>query len=169
MSLLKEMVARGIYYDRLGAHDYAVWSEMMVDFYGTELRNDIREVRRWSILIPERHDIRVMKLNCWDFMGCGLQRGGKRVREADYGVCPAAEETRLEGVHGGTYAGRACWMVSHTHCNRTVQGTSEEKRAFCMDCDFYKSVQEEEALAFMNHNALKTMLQGGKDAHGPVY
>ena len=169
MSLLKEMVARGIYYDRLGVHDYAIWSEMMIDYYGTEVTKDIREIRKWSILIPWVHDISVSRLNCWEFMGCGLQLRGKRVRAEDSALCPAARETRFNGVHGGENAGRACWMVPNTHCNRTFQGSREEKTSCCINCAFYRSVQEEEARGFIQSNTLMEILKQGKAADGSVY
>ncbi len=169
MSLLKEMVARGIYFDRLGAHDYAIWLEMMVDHYGAEVKKDIREIRKWAILIPGMQERRSGKLNCWEFMGCGLQIEGKRAQSEDLASCPAAVEKRFNGVHGGKNAGRACWMVPLTHCNRTFQGTREEKMSSCMNCDFYRSVQEEEARGFIHTDTLMEMLNKGKAANGSVY
>jgi hypothetical protein len=38
-----------------------------------------------------------------------------------------------------------------------------------MSCDFYRSVQEEEARGFIHMNALMEMLQKGKAANGPLY
>ena len=49
-----------------------------------------------------------MKLNCWEFKKCGRQLGGIHV--SDLGICPAAQETRLNDVHGGSNAGRSCFL-----------------------------------------------------------
>ncbi|GBE00072.1 hypothetical protein BMS3Abin07_02118 [bacterium BMS3Abin07] len=49
---------------------------------------------------------RQSKLNCWEFKRCGRQPGGEH--EIDLGVCPATVEGRLDGVHDGVTAGRAC-------------------------------------------------------------
>ena len=48
-------------------------------------------------------------INCWEYWGCGRESGG--VNAIEEGVCPAARETRLDGVHGGRNGGRACWAV----------------------------------------------------------
>ena len=36
-----------------------------------------------------------MKLNCWQVKKCGREPGGAKV--AEFGVCPAAAETALNG------------------------------------------------------------------------
>ena len=59
------------------------------------------------------------------------------------GVCPAATETKLNGVHGGKNAGRACWVVAGTLCGGKVQGLFAQKYMTCQDCSFYQKVQEE--------------------------
>ncbi|MDH4164450.1 MAG: hypothetical protein OEW15_17440 [Nitrospirota bacterium] len=38
------------------------------------------------------------------------------------GLCPAAAEEALDGVHDGTNAGRSCWVVAGTLCKDSVQG-----------------------------------------------
>jgi hypothetical protein len=83
-----------------------------------------------------------MKKNCWEFKKCGREAGGAHVR--DLGVCPAATEARLDGVHGGRNAGRACWVVAGTLCKGETQGTFAVKFGACESCDFYLSVREEE-------------------------
>ncbi len=83
-----------------------------------------------------------MKKNCWEFKNCGREPGGKHTGE--FGVCPAAEERRLNGVHGGENAGRACWVVSGTLCRGEVQGTFAKKYKSCEICDFYLKVKKEE-------------------------
>ncbi len=62
----------------------------------------------------------MMKLNCWEFKKCGREPGGAKVEEL--GVCPAATDCRLDGVHGGHSSGRACWVIAGTYCRGQVQG-----------------------------------------------
>lgn len=84
-----------------------------------------------------------MKQNCWEFKKCGRQEGGEHVH--DLGVCPAATEQRLNGVHVGKNAGRACWVVAGTMCGGKVQGTFAHKYENCETCDFFKAVKKEES------------------------
>jgi hypothetical protein len=88
-----------------------------------------------------------MKKNCWEHKGCGREPGGER--EEDLGVCPAASEARLDGVHGGNNAGRACWVVAGTMCDGEVQGTFAKKLMNCLECNFYQAVEEEESQKFI--------------------
>ncbi len=83
-----------------------------------------------------------MRKNCWEFMNCGRQPGGERV--AELGECPAALEERLDGIHGGKNAGRACWVVSGTFCRGVSEGTFTRKFKSCVGCDFYKAVRRDE-------------------------
>lgn len=82
------------------------------------------------------------KKNCWEFKKCGREPGG--VKAELLGVCPAATDDRLEGVHGGAHAGRACWIVAGTYCGGEVQGTYAQKFENCMSCEFFKAVKAEE-------------------------
>lgn len=82
------------------------------------------------------------KQNCWDYKKCGRQVGGVKV--AELGVCPAALESRVDGVHGGKNGGRSCWALTGTFCGGKVQGTFASKLTNCMDCEFYKIVATEE-------------------------
>lgn len=82
------------------------------------------------------------KLNCWEFKKCGREVGGLRVQEL--GVCPATQEHRLDGVHGGLRGGRSCWVLAGTLCSGQVQGTFAQKYKNCEICDFYKTVKQEE-------------------------
>lgn len=86
------------------------------------------------------------KKNCWEVMKCGREPGGKKVKE--YGICPAATASILNGVHGGENGGRACWMVAGTFCNGQVQGIHAHKLSTCESCDFYKAVKNEEESGF---------------------
>jgi hypothetical protein len=82
------------------------------------------------------------KLNCWEFKQCGREPGGSHVHE--WGICPASIAKSLNGLHGGTNGGRACWFVVGTLCNEEVQGTYAKKFKSCIYCDFFKIVKEEE-------------------------
>lgn len=83
-----------------------------------------------------------MKKNCWEVKGCGREPGGKNAKEL--GVCPAATEEKIDGLHGGKNAGRACWAVAGTFCEGRVQGTFAQKYQDCSLCDFFKQVRKEE-------------------------
>jgi hypothetical protein len=78
------------------------------------------------------------KQNCWEFKNCGREPNGSKINEL--GICPSATETRLDGVHGGKNAGRACWIVAGTLCSGKLQGTFAQKYHNCMECDFCKTV-----------------------------
>ncbi len=82
------------------------------------------------------------KLNCWEFNNCGREPDGANMNEL--GICPATTEKRLDGVHGGKNAGRACWVVAETLCNGKLQGSFAKKYENCMDCDFCIKVKKEE-------------------------
>lgn len=82
-----------------------------------------------------------MKINCWEYRRCGREPYGKNVMTL--GVCPAAKESKLHGVHGGINAGRSCWVVPGTLCNGEIQGPFAQKYDTCKDCDFYQMVHEE--------------------------
>jgi hypothetical protein len=98
-----------------------------------------------------------MKKNCWEVKGCGREPGGKNA--GNMGVCPALLEERLDGIHGGKNAGRACWVVAGTFCEGEIQGTFASKFDACEKCDFYRLVQEEEFPAFTLCSALLTRLR----------
>ncbi len=98
------------------------------------------------------------KKNCWEFKGCGRDLGGKNSKEL--GVCPAAIYRRLDGVYGGKNAGRICWAVAGTMCAVRVQGTFAQEYKDCIECDFYKSVKEEESHYFgMTTNLEEALLE----------
>ncbi len=82
------------------------------------------------------------KINCWEFKKCGREAGGGTAE--DFSICPASIETRLDGVHGGKNAGRACWVVAGTMCKGEPSGTFAQKCKDCGSCDFYSMVKEEE-------------------------
>lgn len=85
------------------------------------------------------------KPNCWEFKKCERQPGGRLAGEL--GVCPASTYEKLNGMHYGKNAGRACWAVAGTFCGGTVQGTEAQKQHNCWKCDFFQSVRKEEEKA----------------------
>jgi hypothetical protein len=86
------------------------------------------------------------RLNCWEFMKCGREPDGKNAGKD--GVCPVALEERLDGVHGGVNAGRACWVVAGSLCGGKPRGTFAQKYLDCKKCSFYLKVREEESPLF---------------------
>ncbi len=83
------------------------------------------------------------KLNCWEFLKCGREGGGAKADQC--GVCPAATETRANGVNGGMNGGRVCWAVTGTLCGGRVQGTFAQKLPVCLaECEFLKTAMKEE-------------------------
>ena len=89
-------------------------------------------------------------------MKCGRQPGGPHAN--DLGICPATTEKKLHGVHGGTNAGRACWVINATLCNGNLQGSFSKKYDECMECDFYKKIMTEESSNFQLSASLFMML-----------
>ena len=82
------------------------------------------------------------KLNCWEYMQCQREPGGKKCDEL--GECVAAIDDSFDGINEGKNAGRICWAVAGTCCEGEVQGTFADKRESCTSCDFYQLVQEQE-------------------------
>ena len=85
------------------------------------------------------------RLNCWEYMDCGREPGGKRV--SLLGVCPAAVNIESHGINHGQAAGRFCWPVEETLC----PGTGQDKVKRCYDCPFFKEVAEQEGDSFVDH------------------
>lgn len=98
-----------------------------------------------------------MKRNCWEFEGCGREPGGLNVKSK--GVCPAATDSRLDGVHGGRNAGRACWVIAGTLCNGKTQGSFAQKFDSCEKCNFYLKVKKEELPYFILSSVLLAKLK----------
>ncbi len=82
------------------------------------------------------------KVNCWEAKQCGRQPQGAKVQE--FGVCPASQEQRANGINGGVNGGRACWAIAGTFCGGKVQGAFAAKLDNCMSCAFYTSVVSEQ-------------------------
>lgn len=86
-------------------------------------------------------------MNCWEFMQCGREPGGYKTY--DLGICPAAADSALDGKNSGKNGGRYCWKVTGTLSNGIVQGTFGSKIIDCIECDFFKKVQNEEGDKFL--------------------
>ena len=69
------------------------------------------------------------KKNCWEVKKCGREPNGAKVKEL--GVCPVTVEIKLDAVHGGSHAGRCCWVVAGSLCGGKVQGTFAAKFENC--------------------------------------
>jgi hypothetical protein len=93
------------------------------------------------------------KVNCWEHKKCGRQPGGPKT--ADLGICPVPVMSNLNGAHGGTNAGRACWAVAGSLCGGKVQGTYAQKLDNCWRCEFMKSVQKEEEASPLGFSATR--------------
>jgi serine/threonine protein phosphatase PrpC len=82
------------------------------------------------------------KQNCWEYMKCGRQPGGKNADKI--GICPASVDATFNGFNRGINAGRICWLVAGTFCGGKPQGTFAEKYVSCRQCKFYRKVHAEE-------------------------
>ena len=109
------------------------------------------------------------KINCWQHKGCGREPNGFNAKK---GVCPASVERRLDGVHGGEKAGRACWAISGVMCESEKKGTLTLKyrrlMKTCDDCDFYLLVRKEEGADFMYSANLMMELSKKDRRYGAV-
>lgn len=105
----------------------------------------VGEHTTWEETDFSERNIDMHKKNCWEATGCGREPGGARV--AALGICPAAEETRLDGINHGVHGGRACWAVPGTDCLRTLGGG--DKFTQCLECPFFRRVEEEEGSSFV--------------------
>jgi hypothetical protein len=97
------------------------------------------------------------KKNCWEAKKCGREPGGAKAGEM--GICPVTVERKLDGVHGGRCAGRACWVVAGSLCGGTVQGTFAAKLENCESREFYAAVREEELPSFQYSSTLLAKLR----------
>ncbi len=65
---------------------------------------------------------------CWDYILCGREKGGKNAHEL--GVCPAYLQKDSEEY---------CWEIAGTFCKGKIQGTQAQKKQSCMTCDYLKA------------------------------
>jgi len=99
------------------------------------------------------------KTNCWEYMLCGREPGGKNA--LDLGVCPASEDASFDGINSGKCGGRFCWALTGTLCEGKTQGTFAEKRDSCATCIFYKRVNAEEGTANLRTKFLRFVTSNG--------
>ena len=98
------------------------------------------------------------KKNCWEIMKCGREPG--MVDGEAHITCPAAHEYRLNGMHGGINAGRACWVVPGTVCHGETQGIFATKVQACLECPFYQRVLSEEGSVFRHaHQLMRELVE----------
>lgn len=98
--------------------------------------------------------MRMKKINCWEFKKCGRELGG--MNSLIMQVCPAATDVLLDGVHGGSNAGRACWIIAGTLSGDQSHCGFANTFASCGCCDFYEFVKNEEGENLqMTHSLLK--------------
>ena len=89
----------------------------------------------------------MQRLNCWEF-----ERRGKEscsLNKTGCETCPAAKESRVNGVNNGINGGRACWAINETLRSEKAQGAFASKLENCLSCGFYALVQIEEGRDFM--------------------
>jgi hypothetical protein len=143
MGILKEMAARGGYYIDRGTNDPDLWSKLMIDEMGQNVKPFLKEIRQWSLFMAQRKaGVRAIKINCWDFHKCG--RNIENKREDGSGICPALLETGLNGIHGGKNGGRVCWIIPGTLCGGWTQRKLVPKYVLCRLCNFKKTVFKDE-------------------------
>jgi len=88
------------------------------------------------------------KQNCWDFKQCGRGPTGKN-------DCRAVTDHTFDKVHGGTNAGRACWVVAGTAGDAPASGMFAIGLKSCLRCDFFKAVESEEKNAETGFSATR--------------
>jgi len=98
-----------------------------------------------------------IRRNCWQVRMCGREPGGRKAPEL--GVCPAASERRLDGIHGGVNGGRACWAIAGTLGSGKPECDLARKLAKCVDCDFYRMVHREEGDKILFTNDIRARLR----------
>ncbi len=96
------------------------------------------------------------KLNCWEFHACGREPGGDNVGE--FGICPAALETSIDGFNQGDRGGRACWALSGTFCEGQIQGTFAAKLNDCKQCSFFKLVRLQQGCKLQDTREIRRTL-----------
>lgn len=140
---MKDYIAIGCRHLQRTGPDKQAWSRRMIDHFGEAIAPRLPEIREWSLILHNRSRGPVAhRKNCWEFMGCGKEEGGRRAKR--HGACPASTETRLHAIHGGTNAGRACWAIEGTLCTSVGPDALEKKKDLCQSCSFYRALLQEE-------------------------
>jgi len=97
-------------------------------------------------LMRVRSDEEMGVQNCWEFKGCERLPEGIKISEC--GVCTAYTYSQTDGMNHGKNGGRICWAIAGTLSGGEPTGSFVPKVIICMNCDFYKKVQEEEGKDF---------------------
>jgi hypothetical protein len=92
--------------------------------------------------------------NCWEIKACGLEPGGHRVEEC--GVCSVAQsgfdgDPATPGPNHGKGAGRTCWTVEDSFCQRNTglgEQTGLARFMVCKNCVVFREVCEQEGTGF---------------------
>jgi hypothetical protein len=95
-------------------------------------------------------------LNCWEFMKCGREVGGAKVTE--HGPCPVSTCVRANGIHYGKNGGRVCWAVPGAMCKTKTEITYDGKITGCVSCAFYRLVQQEESMSFLENREIQLII-----------
>jgi len=81
------------------------------------------------------------KLNCWEFMNCGMEPGGLFSKAK--GPCLIPQMMRYDGANGGRGAGRICWEIVRDKSG-AQNALCPHQRQSCLNCKFYLRVHSEE-------------------------
>ncbi len=84
------------------------------------------------------------KLNCWEFMKCGMEPGGCNSEEN--GVCPVATEAFAHELNSGKNGGRLCWVIAENSNDEKIKCSASHKKTSCFSCDFRYKVTLNEGL-----------------------
>ncbi len=153
MSTITYIIARSLYCLENRFPRLKTVSQKIASFISSKVSKDLADLRQWSLLCSSARTGSVPgRKNCWEFTGCRNETHGGFANVL--GVCPAALESRLDGIHGGRNGGRSCWVVSGTHCHGNVGKSYEQKMKTCSQCGFYRSVKWEESVSFIQSDDL---------------
>jgi signal transduction histidine kinase len=75
--------------------------------------------------------------NCWEYVQCNFGPGSQH-------PCPVVKNKTSNGVNRGKNAGRICWTVPNTPCFIDPTHKYTVKREYCLSCDFFSLVRDEE-------------------------
>lgn len=97
------------------------------------------------------------RVNCWEYKRCERQPGGRNSEE--FGVCPAARDESLDGIHEGANAGRACWVVAGTMGEQDGTCPFARESRSCWFCDFFSAVRERESATPLGFSASRLSMK----------
>lgn len=84
------------------------------------------------------------KMNCWEYMKCGREAGGKNSSES--GVCPVAEDVSANSLNMGLNGGRICWVIVDDLSEKNIKCSGTHDKDSCLFCEFRFKVMQEEGL-----------------------